>query len=136
MLVRACIAVGSNLGDRAASLQLARQRLGELADTSVVRASSVEETAPLGGLEQPTYLNQMVLLETQQTAVELLEACHSIEREAGRTRDTSWCSRTLDLDIVYFGDLVCDLPDLVLPHPGLRDRSFWARQVAAVEAHD
>jgi 2-amino-4-hydroxy-6-hydroxymethyldihydropteridine diphosphokinase len=123
------------LGDRAAALGLARRRLAELPGTVVVAASAVEETAPLGNLPQPHYLNQVVLLETQRSPAELLVACHTIEREAGRTRDSAWCSRTLDLDLVFFGDVMCDLPDLVLPHPGLRDRSFWARQIAAVEAH-
>jgi 2-amino-4-hydroxy-6-hydroxymethyldihydropteridine diphosphokinase len=133
--VRACIALGSNLGDRAGALSLARQRLAELPGTVIVGASLVEETMPLGGLPQPPYLNQVVLVATCAPAAELLEACHAIEREAGRTRDTSWCSRTLDLDVVSYGDVMCDLPDLVLPHPGLRDRTFWARQIAAVEAH-
>jgi 2-amino-4-hydroxy-6-hydroxymethyldihydropteridine diphosphokinase len=123
---RACVALGSNLGDRAAALELARRRLAELPGTCLVGASSVEETEPLGGLAQPAYLNQVVLLDTERTAAELLDACHRIEREAGRTRD---------LDVVFFGDLICDLPDLVLPHPGLRDRNFWARQIAAVESH-
>lgn len=132
---RVCIALGSNLGDRAAALALARTRLAALPSTVVLCASVVEETSPLGGLAQPLYLNQVVLLETGCTPAALLEACHTIEREAGRTRDTPWCSRTLDLDLVYFGDVTCDVPDLVLPHPGLRDRSFWARQIAAVEAH-
>jgi len=135
LLVRTCIALGSNLGDREAALQLARTRLGALPGTRLVAASAVEETAPLGGLSQPVYLNQVVLLDTECSATGILEECHAIEREAGRTRDTPWCSRTLDLDVVYFGDVMCDLPDLVLPHPGLRDRSFWARQIAAVEAH-
>ncbi|MEO5799059.1 MAG: 2-amino-4-hydroxy-6-hydroxymethyldihydropteridine diphosphokinase [Gemmatimonadales bacterium] len=135
LAVRACIALGSNLGDRAAALSLARERLMQLPDTTLVAASEVEETSPLGGLAQPSYLNQMVLLETSCSAAAVLEACHTIEREAGRTRDTPWCSRTLDLDLVYFGDVSCDLPDLVLPHPGLRDRNFWARQIAVVEAH-
>lgn len=132
---RVCVALGSNLGDRAAALALAHTRLAALPGTVVVRASVVEETLPLGGLPQPSYLNQVVLLETCCTPAELLEACHAIEREAERTRDTPWCSRTLDLDVVYFGDVTCDIPDLVLPHPGLRDRSFWARHIAAVEAH-
>ncbi|MES2305946.1 MAG: 2-amino-4-hydroxy-6-hydroxymethyldihydropteridine diphosphokinase [Gemmatimonadota bacterium] len=135
MGVRACVALGSNLGDRAAALALACVRLAQLPGTTLVAASEVEETTPLGGLPQPSYLNQMVLLDTTCSAAAVLEGCHAIEREAGRTRDTPWCSRTLDLDLVYFGDLSCDLPDLVLPHPGLRDRNFWARQIAVVEAH-
>lgn len=133
--VRACVALGSNLGDREVALALARERLGALTGTALIAASAVEETTPLGGLPQPRYLNQVVLVETDCSASALLEACHAIEREAGRTRDTPWCSRTLDLDLIYFGDLMCDLPTLVLPHPGLRDRLFWARQIAVAEAH-
>lgn len=133
--MRACIALGSNLGDREAALHLARTRLAALQGTRIIAVSGVDETAPLGGLAQPAYLNQVVLLETTCSAAEILEGCHAIEREAGRTRDTPWCSRTLDLDVVYFDNVICDLPDLVLPHPGLRDRIFWARQIAAVEAH-
>lgn len=135
LVQRACIALGSNLGDRSAALALARRELALLPGTRLAAASDIEETAPLGGLPQPAYLNQVLLLDTDHSATELLEACHRIERDAGRTRDAPWCSRTLDLDIVYYGDLMCDLPGLVLPHPGLRDRVFWARQLAAVEAH-
>ncbi|MES2124397.1 MAG: 2-amino-4-hydroxy-6-hydroxymethyldihydropteridine diphosphokinase [Gemmatimonadota bacterium] len=135
MRVRAAVALGSNLGDRTAALALARERLAGLTETRIVACSAIEETEPLGGLPQPRYLNQVVLLETTGMAVELLQACQEIEWEAGRRRDTPWCSRTLDIDLIYFGDVLCDTPDLVLPHPGLRDRTFWARQVAAVEAH-
>lgn len=134
-LVRSAVALGSNLGDRAASLALARERLAGLAGTRIVVCSDIDETEPLGGLPQPRYLNQVALLETTASAVELLAACQAIEWEAGRRRDTPWCSRTLDLDLIYFGDVLCDTPELVLPHPGLRDRTFWARQLAAVEAH-
>jgi 2-amino-4-hydroxy-6-hydroxymethyldihydropteridine diphosphokinase len=133
--VRAFVALGSNLGDRAAYLAQGRAELGALPDT-VVRAETVpEETAPLGGLDQPTYLNQMLLLETALGPAELLRACHAIEARAGRERRDAWSSRTLDLDLVRHGDTLCDTPTLVLPHPGLRDRLFWARELATLEAH-
>lgn len=132
--VRAGIALGSNLGDRAAALALARERLAA-AGVRIAAASTVEETAPLGGLDQPPYLNQVVLIDTDLSPEDLLEVCHAIEAAAGRTRQTAWCSRTLDLDLVFYGDVTCDVPDLVLPHPGLRDRGFWARQIAEAENH-
>ncbi len=134
--VLAFVALGSNLGDRAAMLALGRRALATLPGT-VLRAETVpEETAPLGGLVQPAYLNQMVLLETDLGPKALLAACHRIEGEAGRERHGAWSSRTLDLDLVRHGSSMCDTPALVLPHPGLRDRSFWAREIAALEDHD
>ena len=133
--VRAFVALGSNLGERAAFLAQGRRELGTLPDT-LLRAETVpEETPPLGGLDQPCYLNQMVLLETALGPAELLHACHRIEALAGRVRREAWSSRTLDLDLVRHGDTLCDTPTLVLPHPGLRDRLFWAREVATLEAH-
>jgi 2-amino-4-hydroxy-6-hydroxymethyldihydropteridine diphosphokinase len=134
MSVTAWVAAGSNLGDRAGYLELARRSLGRTPGVLSVRASAVEETAPLGGLDQPTYLNQMLRLDTAIEPRALLRRCHEIEREAGRQRTSKWCSRTLDLDLVRYGDVLCDLAELTLPHAGLRDRSFWAREIAALEA--
>ena len=127
---RAYVALGSNLGDRAASLALARQRLGALPGTALLGASAIEETAPLGGRQQPAYLNQMVALETVLTPRELLAACHRIEAEAGRERRERWESRTLDLDLVRYDELTLAEPGLTLPHPGLATRDFWQRELA------
>ena len=132
----AWIAAGSNLGDRAAYLHLARVSLEGTAGVRVVVAGAVEETLPLGGLEQPAYLNQMLRVDTSLEPRVLLHVCHEIERNAGRERTAKWCSRTLDLDLVRYGDVTCDLPELTLPHPGLRDRTFWAREIVALETHD
>ena len=131
--VRAYIALGSNLGDRAAQLALARQRLAELPGTALLGASTIEETAPLGGREQPAYLNQMVALETTLAPDALLAACHRIEAEAGRARRERWASRTLDLDLVRYAALTLAGPRLTLPHPGLRTRDFWRRELAELE---
>ncbi len=133
--VRAFVALGSNLGDREAMLALGRRELAALPDTTLLGETRPEETAPLGGLDQPAYLNQMVALDTRLAATALLAACHRIEHDAGRERCEAWASRTLDLDVVRYGDLLCDTPALVLPHPGLRDRPFWAREVATLESH-
>lgn len=135
---RVYIALGSNLGDRAANLETARRALDRLPRTKVVRASSVEETAPLGGREQPAYLNQMVLVETALTPRELLAACQAIERDAGRVRAAAdrWASRTLDLDIVRFGRRQVHEPGLTIPHPALPERHFWQRELAELDAHD
>jgi 2-amino-4-hydroxy-6-hydroxymethyldihydropteridine diphosphokinase len=134
-MARAWIAIGSNLGDRSGYLAAARRSLVATPGVHQVIAGMAEETAPLGGLEQPMYLNQMLLLETSLDPRALLDRCHAIEREAGRERAAKWGSRTLDLDLVRHGDTLCDRPDLTLPHPGLRDRTFWAREIAELETH-
>lgn len=133
---RAYVALGSNLGDRAAHLTAAREALAALPTTAVVAASSVEETAPLGGLAQPPYLNQMVALDTRLSPRELLAACQAIEHAEGRVRTEHWGPRTLDLDIVRYGRQRVAEPDLIIPHPELPNRDFWQRELAELQAHE
>jgi 2-amino-4-hydroxy-6-hydroxymethyldihydropteridine diphosphokinase len=133
---RAYVALGSNLGDRAAHLQKAREALAALPETRLLRASAIEETAPLGGMQQPPYLNQMVLLETGLEPLALLRACQQIEQQEGRQRDEHWGARTLDLDIVRFGARQVNDSDLIIPHPGLPDRDFWRRELAELNSHE
>ncbi len=113
------MALGSNVGDRAAHLAHARTRLAALPGTHLAAASRVEETAPLGLVPQGPYLNQMVLLETTLTPEALLAACRAIEAERGRERREHWGPRTLDLDIVRFGERTVHEPGLTIPHPEL-----------------
>jgi 2-amino-4-hydroxy-6-hydroxymethyldihydropteridine diphosphokinase len=127
------VALGSNVGDRAAHLAYARERLGGLPGTRLVAASRVEETAPLGSVAQPPYLNQMVLLETTLEPAALLAQCRSIEAERGRARRERWGPRTLDLDIVRYGNKILRQPDLTIPHPELPNRDFWQREIAELE---
>jgi 2-amino-4-hydroxy-6-hydroxymethyldihydropteridine diphosphokinase len=127
---RVFVALGSNLGDRAAHLAAARDALGHLPDTRLLAASTVEETAPLGGMEQPAYLNQMVLIETRLDPHRLLAALQEIERARGRARTERWGARTLDLDIVTYGERRIRDPDLVVPHPELPNRDFWQRELS------
>jgi 2-amino-4-hydroxy-6-hydroxymethyldihydropteridine diphosphokinase len=133
---RAYVALGSNLGDRAGHLAAARAALAALPRTRLVAESRVEETAPLGGMEQPPYLNQMVLLETALDPRALLAACQAIERSRGRVRGEHWGARTLDLDIVRYGHRRITDPDLIIPHPELSNRDFWVRELAELEAHE
>lgn len=132
------MALGSNLGVREDYLAAARAGLAALPDTSLLRASSIEETAPLGDMDQPPYLNQMVLLETRLDPRRLLEECQRIERAAGRVRASGdrWAPRTLDLDIVLFGDRLVSEPGLTIPHPGLPWRDFWQRELAELRPHE
>lgn len=132
---RAWVALGSNLGDRAAHLAAARTALARLPDTDLLGASRVEETAPLGGRPQPPYLNQMVLLETALAPRALLAELHRIEAAAGRVRRERWASRTLDLDLVRYGDVHVADAGLTLPHPGLAERDFWRREMEELATH-
>jgi 2-amino-4-hydroxy-6-hydroxymethyldihydropteridine diphosphokinase len=130
------VALGSNLGDRAGHLRTAREALATLPGTALIASSAVEETAPLGGMDQPPYLNQMVMLETSLTPRDLLAALQSIEHKHGRRRTQRWGPRTLDLDIVRFGDRQVSEEDLIIPHPELSNRDFWLRELAEIESHE
>ena len=129
------VALGSNVGDRTAHLAHARARLAALPHTRLVKQSRVEETAPIGPVPQASYLNQMVLLETALEPAELLEHLHAIESERGRDRRNGvrWGPRTLDLDIVRFGDRAMHDPALVIPHPELPNRPFWQRELVELD---
>jgi 2-amino-4-hydroxy-6-hydroxymethyldihydropteridine diphosphokinase len=131
----AYIALGSNLGDRAAYLARARSALAALPDTRVVGESDVEETAPIGPPGQGPYLNQMVAIETMLTPTDLLARLLDIERANGRHRAERWGARTLDLDIVRYGDRAIAEPGLTIPHPELPHRDFWQRELAQLESH-
>lgn len=124
------VALGGNLGDRAAYLASARAALTLLREVELLAVSRVEETAPLGAAVQGPYLNQMVAVSTTRTPESLLGALQAIERRLGRVRGRRWGARTIDLDIVRFGSRSVSTPVLELPHPGLSDREFWQREVA------
>lgn len=126
----AYVALGSNLGDRAAHLEAGRDAIAQLPATRLLAASEVEETAPVGFLDQPMYLNQMVALETSLDPLELLTALQTIESSRGRERGVRWGPRTLDLDIVLIDGQTVDHPRLRVPHPQLGHRPFWQRELA------
>jgi 2-amino-4-hydroxy-6-hydroxymethyldihydropteridine diphosphokinase len=123
------VALGSNLGDRDGYLARGRAGLAALPGTRIVAESDVEETAPIGPPGQDAYLNQMVALDTSLSPIELLNGLHEIERAAERERAVRWGPRTLDLDIVRFGDRVVAEPTLTIPHPELPHRAFWQREL-------
>ena len=130
---RAAIALGSNLGDRDAMLALAREAIAALPGTRVLKASPVEETAPLGPSDQPPYLNQMLLVETDLAPRALLDGLLAIEQRAGRVRAERWGPRTLDCDIVLYGSRTVQEPGLSIPHPELSHRDFWQRELEAID---
>jgi len=120
------IALGANLGDRAATLRRALSKLTSLG--KIARRSEIYRTTPVGGPnDQPDYLNAVVALLPAAGYREpeaLLVALHGIEAELGRTRRIRWEARVLDLDLIALGDLVRDDPGLALPHPAAMERPF------------
>jgi 2-amino-4-hydroxy-6-hydroxymethyldihydropteridine diphosphokinase len=121
---RAVVSLGANLGDRRGTLQSAVDALAATAGVTVVAVSPLVETAPVGGPEQPDYLNAVVLLDTVLEPRDLLAVCQRIERDHGRERAVRWGARTLDLDLVTFEGVACTDDDLELPHPRAAQRAF------------
>ncbi len=126
------VALGSNLGNRERYLETGVSFLEELPATRIVATTEAEETTPLGPEDQGPFLNQMVLVETTLPPEDLLLECKRGEARAGREPSERWGPRTLDLDIVRYGDLHRSTPDLVVPHAELANRPFWLRQLAAL----
>ena len=132
-MARAFIAIGSNLGDRSGHVERARVDLAELPRTELVGFSSTYETAPVGLVEQGDFLNAAASLDTQIDPFELLEALREIEREAGRpvgSARVKWGPRTLDLDIILYGQEVISTETLVVPHPLMHERWFVLKPLA------
>ncbi len=125
----AYIALGSNLGDRAANLKAALELL-ESAELHVLRRSSLYETAPQGLLDQPWFLNQVIEAETTLLPRQLLKRLLNIERELGRKRSIRNGPRTIDLDIVLYGSSVIRTAELTVPHPRMKKRRFVLEPLA------
>ena len=123
------VALGSNLGDREATLAKARAAIGAIRDSRVVAESTIEETDPIGPIPQARYLNQMLAVETMLPPRTFLSALHRIERAAGRIRSMRWGPRTLDLDIVAIEGRELSDKVLTVPHPELPNRDFWQREL-------
>lgn len=123
----AFVGLGGNLGDAAAAVCAAVASLGALPQTRLLAASRLYRTPAWGLTSQPDFVNAVAMLETRLVASELLEALLGIERAAGRERGLRarrWGPRTLDLDLLMFGDQIIDAPGLQVPHPHLHERAF------------
>jgi 2-amino-4-hydroxy-6-hydroxymethyldihydropteridine diphosphokinase len=134
-VVRAFVALGSNLGDREATIRAAVAELGGVEGVDVVAVSSLEETDPVGYLDQPRFLNGVVELSTDLEPRALLELLLSVEARFGRDRSAGPAQgpRTLDLDLLLYGSEVVDEPGLELPHPRLHERRFVLRPLAELD---
>jgi len=128
-LKTAYLALGSNLGDRAANLSQARQRIAA-EGIQIVRESSIYETAPREILDQPWFLNQVIEVQTSLFPRQLLSRLKAIERALGRKRTVAKGPRMIDLDILLFGDFVISTADLEIPHPRMPERRFVLEPLA------
>jgi 2-amino-4-hydroxy-6-hydroxymethyldihydropteridine diphosphokinase len=122
--VPAYVGVGSNLGDPVARVRAAFDSLAKLPQTRLIATSRLYRTAPFGPVEQGDFINAVAGLLTQLDALELLRQIRAIEAAAGRVRGERWGPRTLDLDLLVFGDQRIDTPALTVPHPGIAERVF------------
>jgi 2-amino-4-hydroxy-6-hydroxymethyldihydropteridine diphosphokinase len=120
--MKAVIALGSNLGNRELNIDSAIAELAKIVE--ITHLSTNHETDPVGGPEQPKYLNAIAIAETELKPEELLIAMLEIENKLGRKREIHWGPRTLDLDLIVFGDEVIDSEILMLPHPRAHERRF------------
>ena len=123
-MIRAYVALGSNLGDRVAHLQSGVDGLARSAAVRVIAISRVYETDPVGGPEQDAYLNAVVAIDTTLAPELLLALAQEVERAAHRVRSERWGPRTLDVDLLLYDDEQIDTPDLTIPHPRMYERGF------------
>ncbi|RHW31724.1 2-amino-4-hydroxy-6-hydroxymethyldihydropteridine diphosphokinase [Lysinibacillus yapensis] len=118
------LSLGTNIGDREQNLKTAVGMLQETPGVSVVKVSSIYETAPVGYTEQPSFFNIALYVETTHAALEMLKICQSVENELGRVRDIRWGPRIIDLDILLFNNDNIKVQNLTVPHPRMFERAF------------
>ncbi|EAS43376.1 2-amino-4-hydroxy-6-hydroxymethyldihydropteridine diphosphokinase [Photobacterium profundum] len=132
-MIRSYIAIGSNLGDPISQAMSAIKALKQIPAITVVAESSLYSSTPMGPQNQPDYINAVVAIDTTLTPLELLNATQAIELEHGRVRkDERWGPRTLDLDIILYGDLEHHCERLTVPHYGMKVREFVLYPLAEI----
>lgn len=124
MTVCAYLALGSNMGKREETLQKAIHKLQEQPGIRVLRVSNIYETDPVGYVDQDAFLNMVIAVETELSADQLLKTALTIERELGRVRLIRWGPRTIDIDLLLFGDRTIETKHLKIPHPSMAERAF------------
>ena len=123
-MITCYIGIGSNLGDRRGYIDSAMESLAKTDGIKVKRMSSIYETDPVGGIKQEAFLNGVIEIETGLGPDELLAALNTIEKDLGRIRTVRGGPRTIDMDILYYGDEIIEEGGLVIPHPRIREREF------------
>lgn len=132
---RVYLSLGSNLGDRRAMLQEAEARLSATPGIQILRRSSIYETEPLGMIDQPWFLNQVLEIETTLDPHDLLDAVQQVEASLGRTREVRWGPRTIDIDLLLYDHETLASERLRIPHPELAHRRFVLVPLAELNPH-
>lgn len=127
------IGIGSNLGERQANINLAIELLAKVEGVFIEKISSIIETEPVGGPPQPKYLNGVLKINTGLSPQELLSVLQEIENKLGRKREIKNGPRTIDLDILLYGNKVLDEPNLKIPHPRMFEREFVLKPLLEIE---
>lgn len=122
--MKAYLGLGSNLGNRMQNMEVAVKFLSSDRNISISRLSRIRETKPYGKLDQADFLNQVIEIETKLSATELLTACQKVESQLKRERLEKWGPRTIDIDILFYGNEIIEQEALRIPHPDLENRSF------------
>lgn len=130
-MAKAVIGLGSNLGERDKNIRTALEKMQEKG-IELLRVSSVLETEPYGYTNQPKFLNAVCLVETNLTPDQLLDVLLEIEKEMGRVRERKWGPRIIDLDIIFYEDLVLESERLIVPHPDMHNRWFVLAPLAEI----
>lgn len=131
METKVVLGIGGNKGDRASYLSQAKEALSK--QVTLISSSQIYESEAWGGVAQNgKFLNQVLLIQTSLEPLVLLQVTQSIELELGRTREQHWGDRTIDIDILYFGELVSTDPQLILPHPYIPERRFVLQPLAEI----
>ena len=133
-MVKCAIALGSNLGDSKQILNQALELLSQTSGIELISHSSWYETVPVGP-PQPNYVNGCAILEIELLPENLLQILLKIEQQFGRIRQERWGPRILDLDILLYGDLILEMPNLTIPHPRMNERAFVLVPLAEIAAH-
>jgi 2-amino-4-hydroxy-6-hydroxymethyldihydropteridine diphosphokinase len=129
---KAFIALGSNLGDKRKNIEIAIEKLKEKG-IKILKVSSIIETEPYGYKDQDSFLNAVCLVETSLDPFSLLRVLLNIEEEMGRKRIFKWGPRNIDLDIIFYDDLVIESEELIIPHPDAHNRTFVMGPISEIE---
>ena len=127
----ACVALGANLGDAVATVQQALRDVASLPETQLFKASSLYRSAPYEA-QGPDFINAVALVHSQLNPLDLLHALQTLELQSGRERPYKNAPRTLDLDLIFYGDVTMAMPELTLPHPRWHERAFVLLPLAEV----
>lgn len=132
-MARVYIGLGTNLGNRRINLERAKEKILSRYSISLIKESSIDETDPVDYLDQPKFLNQIILIETSTQPYELLSILKKIELEMGRTREVLKGPRVIDLDILLYDDIINDSEELNIPHPGIKKRHFILKHLLEID---